>query len=162
MFAYIIRRCLVAIPTLIGVMLFMFLLFFQISNPKTIARNALTEKATPEQIDTWIKDRGYDKPTYFNSREDSEGFLTDTLFFNYMKSMFTFDFGKSDIDEEPIWVKLKMGVVPSVLVTVPILLFSLVISVFISMLSAMFRNTYIDRLTVFSCCLLYTSPSPRD
>jgi peptide/nickel transport system permease protein len=68
-----------------------------------------------------------------------------------MKDMATFEFGESDMDGEPIWVKLKLGVVPSILVTVPILLFSLVISVFISMLAAMFRNTYIDRLTVFSC-----------
>lgn len=151
MLSYIIRRCLIAIPTIIGVMLFLFLLFFQVSSPESIARNVLGEKANDESIKTWVEAKGYDKPRYLNTEDDSEGLLTDTLFFNYMKDMATFDFGKSDTDEQPIWIKLKMGVVPSLFVTVPILIVSLIISVFISMLSAMFRKTYIDSSVVFAC-----------
>jgi len=65
--------------------------------------------------------------------------------------MSTFDFGKSDVDSQPIWIKLKMGVVPSMMITIPVLFVSLIISVFVSMLSAMFRKTYIDTSVVFAC-----------
>ena len=153
MLAYIIRRCLVAVPTIVGVMLFMFILFFQVSNPETIARNALGEKANDEAIAKWVEKKGYDKPLYFNSAEESQGLLTDTLFCNYLKQMASFDFGRSDMDNQPILIKLKAGVVPSLLVTLPIMLVSLVISVMISMLSAMFRQTYLDSLVVVSCVI---------
>jgi peptide/nickel transport system permease protein len=151
MLSYITRRCLVAIPTLLGVMLFMFILFFQFSKPETIARNALGEKATEESIAKWIEKKGYDKPRYFNTSPESKGFFSDTLFYNYIIEMSTFDFGRSDMDNQPIWIKLKLGVVPSLLVTIPILFVSLIISVLVSMLSAMFRKTYIDSLVVVSC-----------
>ncbi|MCM8526217.1 MAG: ABC transporter permease [Lentisphaeraceae bacterium] len=153
MLAYTLRRCLIAIPTILGVMLLLFLLFFQASSPQSIARTVLGEKATEDTIQNWIKDKGYDKPKYFNSEQSGFQKVSDTLFCSYMVDMATFNFGKSDIDQQPIWVKLKMGVVPSLLVTIPIMFVSLIISVFISMLSAMFRKTYIDSAVVFACVI---------
>jgi peptide/nickel transport system permease protein len=152
MVSYIIRRILMTVPILLGTQLLLFYIFFSISSPEQIARSVKGEKAKEEELSKWIEQKGYDRPTYYNSEEKSiSGKLSNTIFFTYMKNLSTFNFGKSDYDDMAISYKLRDGVGPSLLVTVPIVLVSLIISVFISMMSAMFRETYIDRMVVFSC-----------
>ena len=60
MFSYIVRRLLYVIPIIIGVMLITFLLFFVVQSPQTMAKNVLGKRATPETIQTWLENRGYD------------------------------------------------------------------------------------------------------
>jgi hypothetical protein len=68
MLAYIIRRLLYAIPILIGVNLLTFALFFVVNTPDDMARMQLgVKRVTPEAIEKWKAERGYDKPLLWNS-----------------------------------------------------------------------------------------------
>src|SRR4030042_4825534 len=97
MLAYILRRLLYAIPILIGVNLLTFALFFVVNTPDDMARRQLgIKRVTPEAIEKWKQQHGYDKPLLFNARAEGTGKLTDTIFFAKSASMFVFDFGYSD------------------------------------------------------------------
>ncbi|MGD8743576.1 MAG: ABC transporter permease, partial [Granulosicoccaceae bacterium] len=68
MFAYIVRRVLYAIPILIGVNLITFALFFVVNSPDNMARiNLGVKHVTPEAIQKWKAERGYDKPLLYNT-----------------------------------------------------------------------------------------------
>jgi hypothetical protein len=68
MLAYLVRRIAYAIPILIGVNLLTFALFFFVNSPDDMARMQLGQKrVTPEAIQKWKADRGYDKPMMFDS-----------------------------------------------------------------------------------------------
>lgn len=68
MSAYIIRRCLYAIPILIGVNILVFMLFFFVNSPDDMARAHLGQKrVTPEQIDQWKREHSLDLPYFYNA-----------------------------------------------------------------------------------------------
>ena len=68
MIAYIIRRCLYAVPILLGVNLIVFLLFFFVNSPDDMARVHLGQKrVTPEQIDQWKREHSLDLPYFYNA-----------------------------------------------------------------------------------------------
>ena len=93
MLAYIIRRIFYAIPILLGVNLLTFALFFLVNTPDQMARVQLGDKhVTEEAIQIWKEKRGYDKPLLLNNRPDSQGLLTDTIFFEKSLKLFVFDF----------------------------------------------------------------------
>src|SRR5690606_33316444 len=57
--AWLVRRLLWGLLTLLGVLGFLFVLFFATAEPDDIARRALGEKAPPEAIAQWIVNHGY-------------------------------------------------------------------------------------------------------
>jgi peptide/nickel transport system permease protein len=68
MIAYIIRRCLYAIPILLGVNVLVFMLFFFVNSPDNMARTHLGQKrVTPEQIDQWKREHSLDLPYFYNA-----------------------------------------------------------------------------------------------
>ncbi len=68
MIAYIIRRSLYAIPTLVGVNVIVFSLFFFVNSPDDMARTHLGQKrVTPEQIDQWKREHSLDLPYFYNA-----------------------------------------------------------------------------------------------
>jgi peptide/nickel transport system permease protein len=68
MIAYIVRRCLYAIPILVGVNVIVFLLFFFVNSPDDMARTHLGQKrVTPEQIDQWKREHSLDLPYFYNA-----------------------------------------------------------------------------------------------
>lgn len=67
MIAYIVRRILYAIPILIGVNVFTFLLFFFVNTPDDMARAYLGEKrVSEEQVANWKRERDYHLPYFYN------------------------------------------------------------------------------------------------
>ena len=83
MFAYVVRRALYAIPILIGVNLITFVLFFVVNTPDDMARMHLgMKRVTPEAIDKWKAEHGYDLPLLYNSQAEGAGLVTDTIFFD--------------------------------------------------------------------------------
>jgi peptide/nickel transport system permease protein len=98
MLAYIIRRLLYAIPILIGVNLLTFALFFVVNSPDDMARMQLgVKRVTPEAIEKWKAERGYDKPLVWNAEAaGSATSFTDTIFFSKSVRMFAGDFGRAD------------------------------------------------------------------
>ena len=80
MIAYIVRRLLYAIPILIGVNLLTFTLFFVVNTPDDMARMQLgIKRVTPEAVQKWKAERGYDKPLVYNEAADGAGKVTRTI-----------------------------------------------------------------------------------
>jgi len=148
MIAYIVRRTLYGGVTVLGVLVFLFVLFFSVTTPDDIARRALGEKAPPEALAQWKVNHGYDKPALWNPDHPA-----DTLLVEHFRRMLTFDFGRSDADDTPIADRLRRGVGPSLLLTVPLFVIGLVLGVGLALFVAFFRETYIDRAGVLVCVL---------
>ncbi len=159
MFGYIIRRILYAIPILIGVNLITFALFFVVNTPDDMARMQLGIKyVTPEAIEKWKIERGYNKPLLFNQEAEKLGKLTDTIFFEKSVSMFVFDFGRAD-DGRDIALEIKSRMLPSLAIALPVFVLGLVVYITIALLMVFFRATYIDFWGVVFCVALMSISS---
>ena len=154
MIAYLIRRILYAIPILIGVNLLTFTLFFVVNTPDDMARMQLgIKRVTPEAIEKWKQQRGYDKPLLINSAASGAGKITDTVFWNKSASMFVFDFGFSD-DGRNITREIQTRMTPSLAIALPTFLVGLVVYVSFALLMTLFRGTALDIAGVALCVLL--------
>jgi len=147
MLAYVARRLAYGVLTVFGVLFFLFVLFFTVTDPDDIARRALGEKALPEVIQQWKVNHGYDRPLW--PWQDFD----DNMLFEHYRSMLSFDFGRSDTDDTLITERIRKGAGPSLALTVPLFGLSLVIGITLSLLVAFFRETYIDSTGVFLCVL---------
>jgi len=146
--SYIIRRSLYAIPILIGVNLLTFLLFFVVNTPDDMARLQLgMKRVTPEAIEKWKADHGYDKPIAFNAQAEGFGKLTETVFFEKSLRLFVFDFGFAD-DGRNIGSDIRERMWPSLAIALPSLIVGLFVNITVAMLIAFFRATYIDTWAV--------------
>jgi peptide/nickel transport system permease protein len=146
MIQYLIRRILYAIPTLVGVLVLTFVIFFGIYSPEQLARqNIATKNPSEKQIKTWLKDRGYDKPR-------------TELFKEQFTHLAVLDFGKSDRSKEPIWDRIRSGAGPSFQIAAMVMLSSLVASLTLATMLAYFRGTYVDRLGTVMTVLLLSIP----
>jgi len=154
MFAYIVRRMLYAIPILIGVNLLTFSLFFLVNSPDDMARMHLgMKRVTPEAIDKWKQERGYDKPLMYNVDVGGLGVLTDTIFFDKSVSLFAFNFGSAD-DGRDIGFDISQRMWPSLAIAVPVFIIGILVNITFAMLLAFFRATYIDIWGVVLCVVL--------
>ena len=154
MIAYLIRRILYAIPILIGVNLLTFALFFVINTPDDMARMQLgIKRVTPEAIDKWKQQRGYDKPLFVNAAANGGDKFTDTIFWQKSASMFVFDFGFSD-DGRSISREIAARMGPSLAIALPTFLIGLVVCVSFALLMTLFRATALDWTGVALCVLL--------
>ena len=144
MFAYIIRRALYAIPILIGVNLLTFVLFFVVNTPDDVARMHLgAKRVTPEAIEKWKQEHGYDQPLLYNQAASGVGKLTDTIFYDKSIRLFVFDFGSSDAGRN-IGEDISQRMWPSLAIALPTLLIGLLVNISFSMLLAFFRGTYLE------------------
>ena len=159
MIAYLIRRIFYAIPILIGVNLLTFALFFVVNTPDDMARMQLgIKRVTPEAIDKWKQQRGYDKPLLINSGSSGAGKFTDTIFWQKSASMFVLDFGYSD-DGRSISREIYTRMGPSLSIALPTFIVGLVIYVSFALLMTLFRATALDMAGVALCVLLMSISS---
>ena len=151
MTAYIIRRALYAIPILLGVNILTFVLFFVVNSPDDMARmNLGMKRVTPEAVENWKQERGYDRPLLFNQQASGGGKLTDTIFFQKSLKLFQFDFGLSDSGRD-IGYDISQRMWPSLAIAVPVLLVGLLVNITYALLITFFRATYIDFWSVVLC-----------
>jgi peptide/nickel transport system permease protein len=151
MFAYIVRRILYAFPILIGVNIITFLLFFVVNSPDDMARMHLGQKrVTPEAIEKWKAEKGYDKPLFVNPQAEGAGKLTRTIFFEKSVRLFWFDFGAAD-DGRDISYEIGARMWPSLAIAIPSLLVGLACYITFALGLAFFRASYIDFLGVVAC-----------
>ncbi len=154
MIHYIIRRLLYAIPILIGVNLITFALFFVVNTPDDMARMALgMKRVTPEAIERWKAERGYDKPLVYNAEAQGSARVTDTIFFEKSAAMFVFDFGQAD-DGRDIANEIRNRMGPSLTIAVPVFLVGLATMIAAALLMVFFRATYLDTAGVVLCVAL--------
>ncbi|HEV7477248.1 MAG TPA: ABC transporter permease [Burkholderiales bacterium] len=146
MLGYVVRRVLYAIPILIGINLFTFVLFFLVNTPDDMARMQLGQKrVTPEAIQKWKAERGYDKPLLYN-----QGSFTNTIFFEKSVRLFAFDFGRAE-DNRDIGSEIRQRMGPSLALAIPVFLVGLALNITFALGMAFFRATYLDVWGVVLC-----------
>lgn len=151
MIAYITRRILYAIPILIGVNLITFVLFFVVNTPEDMANLALgAKRVTPEAVERWKAERGYDKPLLVNAKAEGAGRLTDTIFYRKSVRLFAFDFGNAD-DGRNIGHEIRTRMWPSLALAIPVFLVGIAVNITFALMLAFFRATYLDFWGVVVC-----------
>lgn len=158
MLAYVVRRLLYAIPILLGVNLLTFALFFFVNSPDDMARIHLgVKRVTPEAIEKWKADRGYDRPLVYNAEASGGQKLRDTIFFQHSLKLFVFDFGRSD-EGRDIGSDIRARMWPSFAIALPTFLVGILVYITFAMTLAFFRGSYLDTWgVVFAVVLMSIS-----
>jgi peptide/nickel transport system permease protein len=161
MFGYVLRRLAYGFIILIGVNLITFMLFFTVNTPDDMARlNIGGKRVTPEQIEKWKVERGYDKPMLYNPQAEGVEKVTRTVFWDRSVSLFMFKFGRADSasgGDIGYQIKQRMGV--SLQLTVPLFVLGLLASVTFALWLVMFRGTRIDFWGVVLCVFMMSISS---
>ena len=151
MLAYIIRRLLYAIPILIGVNLITFALFFIVNTPDDMARMQLgAKRVTPEAIQKWKVERGYDQPLFWNPAADGSGKFTRTIFYAKSARLFVLDFGTAE-DGRDIGREIRTRMWPSLALAIPVFLLGIGVNITFALGMAFFRATVLDFSGVVLC-----------
>ena len=159
MFAYIVRRVLYALPILLGVNLLTFALFFVVNTPDDMARMQLgAKRVTPDAIERWKVERGYDKPRFINDSAEGLGRFTETIFFDKSLRMFAFEFGSAD-DGRDIAEEIRTRMVPSLAIALPTFVLGLYVTVSFALLLVFFRQTVLDFSGVVLCVAMMSVSS---
>jgi len=144
MLGYILKRILYAIPILIGVNLITFMLFFMVNSPDDMARAQLGAKqVTPQMIEAWKKDKGYDKALFLNEKEEGFSKVSNTLFMQESLKLFSFDFGTSDANRN-IGVEIQERMGPSLAIALPTFMIALITNISLALLLVLFRGSALD------------------
>ncbi len=160
MTAYLLRRIFYMLPILLGVNLLVFALFFLVNSPDDMARQALGDKAAnPEQIMRWKEALGYHLPRVYNREEKGLRRFAQTIFFQKNLSMFWGDFGNSDMTREPLGREIRKRIAPSLCLTLPIFLATLLCNIAAALYLAARRGSSLDRMAQTGCVLLMSVSS---
>jgi peptide/nickel transport system permease protein len=159
MWAYVVRRVLYAIPILIGINLITFALFFLVNTPDDMARMQLGPKrVTPEAIEKWKAERGYDKPLVWNDTASGAKRFTDTVFFEKSVKLFALDFGRAE-DNRDIDHEIRTRMWPSLALAIPVFLVGLAVNITFALGMAFFRATVLDLTGVVLCVAMMSISS---
>jgi peptide/nickel transport system permease protein len=156
MAAYLVRRVLYGILVLLGVNLFTFFLFFSVNTPDDMARlNIGGKRVSQDQIQKWKAERGYDKPLYFNEKEQGTEKITNTIFWDRSVSLFALNFGRADGEAGgDISFEIKTRMVASFLLALPTLILTVLGTVTFALMLTFFRNTVVDFWGVVLCVVM--------
>ena len=142
MTAYIIRRLLYSIPTVLGVLLVTFILFNLI--PGDPSYDMAGKAASAETIAEIRHEYGFDKPRFLDTQALAEGRISaafDSQFFNHFRKALTFNFGPSRASHEPIWKEVVSRAPASLALTIPMFIGVVCISITIALVVAFVRGT---------------------
>ncbi|WP_031433708.1 ABC transporter permease [Methylomarinum vadi] len=159
MIHYIIRRCLYAVPLLLGVNVLTFVLFFVVNSPDDMARMQLGQKHVTEQaVQNWKHQHGYDRPLLWNDAKSGLERITDTIFYRKSVGLFLFDFGISDSGRN-IGADIGQRMWPSLALAIPSLLVGLMVNITVALLMVLFRSTYLEFGSIVLCVILMSISS---
>ena len=134
--AYIVRRLWQMIPTLLGVVLFVFLLFNWVGgDPAYLLAGKISNQ---EQIDNIRRQLGVDQPAYVQ-------------LWIFVKQIATADFGASWSTNEQVSAIFSTRLGPSLTVLVPLLIIDTLLAIGAAMLVAYLRGSLTDRLVMIAC-----------
>ena len=171
MFSYLIRRLLYTPLIIFGVMLVTFFIFFVVQKPETMARSILGKRATPQTIHDWLEVRGYDKPLFLNTAamkgqpavlasgepSSSKGAF-DTIFFNQMWKLMTFDLGVSDVTGRDLKSVFAEGAIPSLSLMMPAYVAGFLMATGFALYLVFVRQSALDTAGVIICVALMSVP----
>lgn len=138
MWAFIIRRLVYNIPVYLAIVL----LVMALLHAKDPVPGLLGKNATQEDYDAKREELGLDKP-----------FLVQ--YFTLLKEICTLNF-QQEMWTQPgmtVGMQLRKAVVPSLMLTVPALILTTIISIFVGMISAFYRGRMLDKTLVFFAVL---------
>jgi len=158
---YFIRRVGYGVLILIGVNLFTFFLFFNVNTPDDMARlNIGGKRVTQEQIEKWKAERGYDRPLYWNKKEEGAAKVTRTVLWERSVSLFALDFGRSDSGRSvDIGHEIKTRMWVSLQLAMPLFILQVIASTAFALLLVFFRHSKIDFWGVVLCVLMLSISS---
>jgi peptide/nickel transport system permease protein len=134
--AYIIRRLLQFVPTLLGVVLLVFILFNWIGgDPAYLLAGKMSN---PEQIANIRKQLGVDQPYYMQLRI-------------FIQQIVTGDFGASWATNEKVSTLFATRLGPSLTVLLPMLIVGTLLAMGMALLVAYLRGSLTDRAIMISC-----------
>ena len=135
MFAYIVRRVWQMLPTLVGVVLLVFILFHYFgSDPSIILAG---QNATPDQIAAIRQQLGLDQPAWVQ-------------FWIFLKQIAQFDWGRSWATGEPVSQLFATRLPNTLTVMVPILLLDTLLAIPVALGVAYVRGSLTDRALMVS------------
>src|SRR6266571_6936626 len=136
MYAYIIRRLWQMIPTILGVILLVFLLFNWIGgDPAYVLAGKIS---SAEQIANIRKQLGVDQPYYVQ-------------LWIFIKQVLTADFGASWSTNEAVSHIMATRLGPSLTVLIPLLILSTLIAIGLALGVAYVRGSLTDRMVMIVC-----------
>lgn len=131
MLRYILRRLLLAIPTLLAVITIIFLLVRVIPGDPVTA--ALGDQASEEAVAKARADLGLDKSLF-------------AQYIDYMKDLLTLDLGKSMISRAPAWDQISFVLPYTLQLAFAAIVIAQLFGIPIGIITAIKRNTWIDYL----------------
>ena len=159
MTAYVIRRLLYAVPTILGVLLITFVLFNLI--PGDPSYDMAGKAASAETIAEIRHEYGFDKPRFLDTQALGKGRIGEALdsqFFNHFGKALSFNFGPSLASHEPIWKEVVSRAPASLALTIPMFVGVVCISITIALVVAFVRGTWVDTVLVFVCVAAMSIP----
>jgi peptide/nickel transport system permease protein len=136
MLAYVVRRLCQFVPTLLGVMALVFLLFNWIGgDPAYLLAGKIPD---PERVENIRRQLGVDQPWHIQ-------------FWIFVQQVATADFGASWATNERVSAIFTTRLAPSLTVLVPMLVISTVLAMAAAMLVAYFRGSLTDRAIMIGC-----------
>src|SRR4029434_10582476 len=136
MTAYIIRRVWQMVPTMLGVVLLVFVLFNTVGGDTAYVHAG--KIATQEKIDNIRRQLGVDQPYYVQLGI-------------FVKQILTADFGASWSTNEKVSQILATRLGPSLTVLVPLLFLDTLISIGLALAVAYVRGSLTDRMVMVVC-----------
>jgi len=138
MLAYLVRRLWQTIPTLIGVVLLVFLLFNWVGgDPAYLLAGKISN---PEQIESIRRQLGVDQPAYVQ-------------LWLFVQQIASGDFGTSWSTNEQVSEIFATRLGPSLTVLVPLLVIDTMLAMAAAMLVAYLRGSLTDRLVMIGCTI---------
>ena len=138
MISYLFRRIFYTIPILLGVCLIIFVLFNLVGGDPTY--QMLGKHATAAQIAELRHELGFDRPQIVQ-------------FFDYLKQVVTFDFGRSYSTKQRISEMILSGMPASLSLAIPAFIVETFLAIAIALLVSFFRGSIFDRVVVVACVI---------
>lgn len=143
MFQYIIRRLLLIIPVLLGVLFLTFVLMYMIPGDPVLTM--LGQHADDDIIERIRAELNLDEPWY-------------TQFFNYLKRTLRGDLGRSYISNVQVTEALKQKLPNTFKLAFAAIIISTIMGVLIGIISAIFKNTWIDHAAMTFALFFISTP----
>jgi len=140
---YILRRLFISIPVLFGILIITFILARSI--PGDPCEGILSEKVTPEVCNRFIQAKGLDKPI-------------PVQFGIYMKDVIRGDFGNSIRYNRPVIQILVERLPATIELSLTAFFIAVAIGIPIGIISAIYRNSPIDVMTMIGANLGVSTP----
>lgn len=138
MTAYILRRLWQMIPTMLGVILMVFILFNWVGgDPAYILAGKMS---SAEQIDNIRRQLGTDQPYYVQLGI-------------FIRQILTFDFGSSWSTGESVAHILQTRIGPSMMILIPMTILETLIAIVLALAIAFLRGSLTDRAVMVACTI---------